>query len=85
MLGIKEKDVQTEKSGKYVHFSEDVSVMEHSNSLQGEQFEKEVPNIDEIKELSSLKWIHMDKIEVQKLEWMKDCPTPTAMEMKVFD
>ena len=24
------------------------------------------------------RWLHMDKVEYEKLEWMKDLPTPSA-------
>ena len=28
-------------------------------------------------------WVHMDKIEYEKLEWMKDLPKPQAGDSKV--
>ena len=27
------------------------------------------------------RWLHMDKIEYEKLEWMKDLPTPSAQRV----
>lgn len=32
----------------------------------------------------SNKWLHMGTVESEKLEWMKDCPTPSAVESKVW-
>ena len=29
-------------------------------------------------------WVHMDKVEFDKLEWMKDLPKPTAGDTEVF-
>ena len=29
-------------------------------------------------------WVHMDKVEYDKLEWMKDLPKPTAGDTEVF-
>lgn len=84
MMGIQENDIETGKTGKHVHFSENVSTVEGSNSVQEEQLFEEISNLDEVKELTT-KWVNMDKIEVEKLEWMKDCPAPTVMEMKVWD
>ena len=28
-------------------------------------------------------WVHMDKVEYNKLEWMKDLPPPSADDAKV--
>ena len=30
------------------------------------------------------KWLHMGTVESEKLQWMKDCPTPSAVESKVW-
>ena len=32
----------------------------------------------------SSKWLHMGTVESEKLQWMKDCPTPSAVESKVW-
>ena len=29
------------------------------------------------------KWVHMNKVEYDKLEWMKDLPPPSADDTKV--
>ena len=31
----------------------------------------------------SQKWLHMDTVETEKLEWMKDCTVPSAVDSKV--
>lgn len=31
------------------------------------------------------RWIHMDKVESEKLEWMKDLPKPSATNHSVSD
>ncbi|KAK7104068.1 hypothetical protein V1264_018842 [Littorina saxatilis] len=43
-------------------------------------------NLDELPEdvplKESKKWVHMDKVEYDKLEWMKDLPPPSADDTK---
>ena len=30
------------------------------------------------------RWVHMDKIEYEKISWMKEMPAPKAANSKVF-
>ena len=32
----------------------------------------------------SSEWLHMGTVESEKLQWMKDCSTPSAVESKVW-
>ena len=69
---------------KQVQFNENVEMIKEGNEqnrIQEKQF-SEVKKIGDI-EVSS-KWIHMDTVEYEKLEWMKDCPPPSALESKVM-
>ena len=84
METVSDKTEKHDYYEKHVHFNEDVSVVGVSDTVQGEQLKSEISQVDEVKELTE-KWIHMDNVEAEKLEWMKDCPTPTAMETKVLN
>ncbi|KAK3745680.1 hypothetical protein QZH41_019009, partial [Actinostola sp. cb2023] len=63
-------------TSKHVHFDDNIKV------IKQEETAREV-NI-EIKELSEMaatqKWVNMGTIEEEKLEWMKDCQTPSAVK-----
>ena len=66
-------------TSKHVHFDDNIKV------IKQEETAREV-NI-EIKELSEMaatqKWVNMGTIEEEKLEWMKDCQTPSAVKKEV--
>jgi len=68
---------------KHVHFSDDVEMITQTN-------EQEMPLVEhtdggiKIGDVKvSSKWLHMGNVESEKLRWMKDCPTPSAVESKV--
>ena len=69
---------------KQVQFNENVEMIKERNEQNRiqEKQSSEVKKIGDI-EVSS-KWIHMDTVEHEKLEWMKDCPPPSALESKVI-
>jgi hypothetical protein len=75
----KDSSEYTIESSKHVHFDDKVSVI----SQKG--LEENVVEAEELAQMaSSQKWVHMDKIEPEKLEWMKDCPAPSAVKKKVL-
>lgn len=69
---------------KQVQFNEDVEMIKEGNEQNRiqEKQSSEVKKIGDV-EVSS-KWLHMDTVEYEKLEWMKDCPPPSALESKVM-
>ena len=76
-------EVESGHNEKHVHFSEDVEI------IKQEDKEKMIPKEQSDRCITigdlqvSNKWLHMDTVETEKLEWMKDCPTPSAVESKV--
>ena len=73
--------------GKHVHFSEDVQIITQENEQKiKEQGQQEEPDsgitIGDLK--VSSKWLHMGTVETEKLEWIKDCPAPSAVDSKVL-
>ena len=69
---------------KHVHFSENVEMITQENEqemLVVEQPDEEI-KIGDVQ--VSNKWLHMGTVESDKLEWMKDCPAPSALESKVL-
>ncbi|XP_078356154.1 RNA polymerase II-associated protein 1-like, partial [Oculina patagonica] len=81
---IKNSSVQVESGHdeKHVHFSDDVEMITQEN---GQEIPLEEQSDGKIKigELQvSDKWLHMGTLESEKLEWMKDCPAPRAVESK---
>ncbi|XP_031566687.1 RNA polymerase II-associated protein 1-like [Actinia tenebrosa] len=63
-----------EEKAKRVHFDDKVNVISQNDS------EEKIVKVEELAEMaSSQKWVHMDHIEPEKLEWMKDCPAPSAV------
>lgn len=63
---------------KHVHFDDKVNVILQNGS------DKTIVEVEELAEMaSSQKWVHMDRVEAEKLEWMKDCPTPSAVRKEV--
>lgn len=49
----------------------------NSNQETVESNSSKTSNTDLPFEIDS-RWVHMDKVEHEKLEWMKDLPTPSA-------
>ncbi|XP_022799049.1 RNA polymerase II-associated protein 1-like [Stylophora pistillata] len=86
--GHQNTNISTEENishvGKHVHFSENSEMIKEENgqnivSVHDKQ-SSEVKKIGDV-EVSS-KWLHMDTVEYEKLEWIKDCPPPNALESK---
>ena len=68
---------------KRVHFDEDVSMAEfkkEENFVQ--QLDDGTWKVGDVKLGKNLP-LHMDKVEEEKLEWTKDCPPPSVVEIKV--
>lgn len=83
---IKNSSVKVKSSHdeKHVHFSDDVEMISEKKGQElplAEQSDGGV-KIGDIQ--VSDKWLHMGTVESEKLEWMKDCPTPSAVESKVL-
>lgn len=57
---------------KKVQFSEDVTMKEIPN--RSEQMQLPIPLED------AKKWVHMDKVDVDKLRWMSDMPPPKPLK-----
>ena len=77
----------TEDTGhveKHVHFSDNVEMVtqENEQEMSQEKQSSEVIKIGDVK--VSSKWLHMDTVEHEKLEWMKDCRKPSALDSKVL-
>lgn len=77
-----------EESGhtdKHVHFSEDVEIIAQENGHETIA-EKQSGGSITIGDLQvSNNWLHMDSVETEKLEWMKDCPAPSTVDSKVLN
>ena len=74
-------DVESNDDGKQVHFSENVEIIKPDNKEETIIADGCITIGD--MEVSS-KWLHMGTVETEKLEWMKDCQTPSAVESKVY-
>ena len=74
-------DVESNNDGKHVHFSENVEIIKPDNKEETIIADGCITIGD--MEVSS-KWLHMGTVETEKLEWMKDCLTPSAVESKVY-
>ena len=72
---------------KHVHFSEDVQIItqENQQKMMAQEQQEESDGCITIGDLKvSSKWLHMGTVETEKLEWMKDCPSPSAVDRKVL-
>lgn len=81
-MDVEKDEHQTNDIGeakfKHVHFDDKVNVILQNSS------DKNIVEVEELAEMaSSQKWVHMDRVEPEKLEWMKDCPTPSAVRKEV--
>jgi len=55
-----------------------------SNEFNKDKVNDKVPEVEDLKQMADLqKWVHMNDIETEKLEWMKDCPPPSAIKKQV--
>lgn len=72
---------------KHVHFSEDVQIITQENEQKMMEQEQQ-EQADDCRTVGDLKvssrWLHMDAVETEKMEWMEDCPAPSAVDSKVF-
>ena len=66
---------------KHVHFNSDDMEMITQTIAQERHTDGEI-KIGDVK--VSSKWLHMGTVESEKLQWMKDCRTPSAVESKVW-
>lgn len=68
---------------KHVQFEENVSVRQYEKEEEDfvQQMEDGTLRIGDV--TLSKNMLHMDKVEEEKLRWMRDCPTPSAVERKV--
>ena len=78
---------ESSHSGKHVHFSDNVQMIPQENQqgiiTANEQHEQsgDCMTIGDLR--VSRQWLHMDTVETEKLEWMKDCPVPSAVDSEV--
>lgn len=71
-------DVQTQDN-KHVHFDDNIEVRKQDKTLKDK-----VVEVDKLTKMAAeQKWVHMDTVEKEKLEWMKDCPAPSAVKKEV--
>ena len=68
---------------KHVHFSDDVKMITQTNGQKMPLVEHSDGGIKIGDVKVSSKWLHMGTVESEKLQWMKDFPTPSAVESKV--
>lgn len=82
---IKNSSVEVESGHdeKHVHFSDNVEMITQENGQEIPEVEQSDGGIKIGDVQVSDKWLHMGTLESEKLEWMKDCPTPSAVESKV--
>ena len=69
---------------KHVHFSDDVEMITQTNGQEMPLVEHTDSGMKIGGVKVSNKWLHMGTVESEKLQWMKDCPTPSAVESKVW-
>ena len=69
---------------KHVHFSDDVEMITQTNGQERSLVEHTDSGLKIGDVKVSSKWLHMGTVESEKLQWMKDCPTPSAVESKVW-
>ncbi|XP_032221689.1 RNA polymerase II-associated protein 1 isoform X4 [Nematostella vectensis] len=62
---------------KHVHFANDVSVVSVEGGVEQLESVREL-----VQQTAKQRWVHMDGLEPDKLEWMKDCPPPSAFDQK---
>ena len=78
------EEVKSGHDDKHVHFSDDVEMISEKNGQEMALAEQSDGGV-KIGDLQvSDKWLHMGTVESEKLEWIKDCPTPSAVESKVL-
>ena len=74
---------------KHVHFNDNVQVMTQENLQSTVSVNEQHENLMSDNSMTignlkvSQKWLHMDTVETEKLEWMKDCTVPSAVDSKV--
>ncbi|EDO48627.1 predicted protein, partial [Nematostella vectensis] len=70
---------EPDRSGpeKHVHFANDVSVVSVEGGVEQLESVREL-----VQQTAKQRWVHMDGLEPDKLEWMKDCPPPSAFDQK---
>ncbi|XP_015763602.1 PREDICTED: RNA polymerase II-associated protein 1-like [Acropora digitifera] len=74
---------------KHVHFNDNVQVMTQENRQSTVSVNEQHGNLMSDNSMTignlkvSKKWLHMDTVETEKLEWMKDCTVPSAVDSKV--
>lgn len=67
-------------TSKHVHFHNNVNIIDTQEKMTQEK----VLEVEELTQMAdSQKWVHMNNVEKEKLEWMKDCPAPSAVKMEV--
>ncbi|XP_068681600.1 RNA polymerase II-associated protein 1-like isoform X1 [Montipora foliosa] len=80
---------ESSHSGKHVHFSDNLQMIPQENQqgiiTANEQHEQSADcmTIGDLR--VSRQWLHMDTVETEKLEWMKDCPVPSAVDSEQGD
>ena len=78
-------DIESNHDGKHVHFSENVEIIKPDNEEETISDHSTADGCITIGDMEvSSKWLHMGTVETEKLEWMKDCQTPSAVESKVY-
>ena len=78
-------DIESNHDGKHVHFSENVEIIKPDNKEETMSDHSTADGCITIGDMEvSSKWLHMGTVETKKLEWMKDCQTPSAVESKVY-
>ncbi|XP_029211731.2 RNA polymerase II-associated protein 1-like isoform X2 [Acropora millepora] len=76
---------------KHVHFNDNVQVMTQENRQSAVSVNEQHGNLMSDNSMTignlkvSQKWLHMDTVETEKLEWMKDCTVPSAVDSKQGD
>ena len=74
---------------KHVHFNDNVQVMTQENRQSTVSVNEQHGNLMSDYSMTignlkvSQKWLHMDTVETEKLEWMKDCTVLSAVDSKV--
>lgn len=74
---------------KHVHFNDNVQVITQENRQSTVSVNEQHENLMSDNSMTignlkvSKKWLHMDTVETEKLEWMKDCTVPSAVDSKV--
>ena len=78
---------ESDQAEKHVHFNDNVQVMTQENQESSVSVNEQHEKSDNCMTIGNLKvsqkWLHMDTVETEKLEWMKDCTVPSAVDSKV--